>query len=99
MRLIYTDKALSDIDFIGEFIRQDNPQRARSFVAEIFGICRDIPAFPLAYPLLEAHRERQIRKRVHDNYVIIYRVRKDSVLILHVLRASRDISRLIYDEE
>ena len=93
MRLVYTDKALSDIDFIGEFIGINNPRRARSFVAELFGICRDLPAFPLAYPLVETHRERQIRKRIHDNYVIIYRVRKDSVLILRVLQASRDLSR------
>ena len=62
-------------------------------MAELFGICRDLPAFPLAYPLVETHRERQIRKRIHDNYVIIYRVRKDSVLILRVLQASRDLSR------
>lgn len=98
MRLIYTDNALSEIDFIGEYIAQADPMRARSFVAEIFGICRDLPAFPLAYPLVDTHRERQIRKRVFGNYVIIYRVRTDAVVILHVLRASRDFSRFVSDE-
>lgn len=99
MRLIITSKAFSDVDFIGDFIRSGNPERATSFVAEIFAKCRDLRDFPEAYPLIAPHRDKQIRRRVHGNYLIIYRVRVDAIVILHVLRSSMNVERALFNEQ
>ena len=49
MAIRFTPLASSDLEAIGDYIAQDNPDRAYSFVLEIRNQCRKISSAPLTY--------------------------------------------------
>ena len=53
MKLEYTEQARTDIVEIGEYIAEDNPPRARSFLAELRAFIEQIPENPRRYRLRE----------------------------------------------
>jgi toxin ParE1/3/4 len=95
MRLVFTAEAIADLERIGESIAKDNPFRALSFVEELESRCRALPAMPLAYPLVSSRKERGVRRVVHGNYLIFYRVDADAVVILHVLSARLNLDAIL----
>ena len=99
MRLVFTGAAESDLETIGDYIALSNPHRAVSFVREIRARCMDLRETPQACPLLERHEAAGIRKRVHGNYLIFYRVHDRSVGILRVLHGAMDYERLLFSED
>jgi toxin ParE1/3/4 len=58
MKLVFTDEAKSDLIQIGEWIAEDNPVRASSFVDEIEGRCARLIGMPRAYRLVPRHENR-----------------------------------------
>lgn len=92
MDVVFTLKAEADLIAIGDFIAVHNPARAATFLAELVTKCEELADIPLAFPLFASHRSKQIRRRVHRDYLILYRTLGDRVVILHVVRASRDIT-------
>jgi toxin ParE1/3/4 len=95
MRLVFTAEATADLKHIGDRIAQDNPLRALSFVEELESRCRALPAMPLAYPLVSRRQERGVRRVVHGNYLIFYRVDAGAVVILHVLSARLNLDAIL----
>lgn len=92
-RLIWTEPALTDLEAIAEYIALDKPSAASQFVQNVFhGVAR-----------LETHPNSGKRppelKRTHYREVIIppcrifYRVEKDKVFILYVMRSERLLRR------
>ncbi|TRC92613.1 type II toxin-antitoxin system RelE/ParE family toxin [Mesorhizobium sp. WSM4303] len=85
-RLVFTDQAEADLEAIGDYIALDNPFRAVTFIQELRRDCVELRTMPERYPLFERHRSRGIRRRVHGNYLIFYRVGE----ILHILHGAMD---------
>jgi hypothetical protein len=48
------------------------------------------------YLYLELRRAEGIRRRVHGNYLIFYRIRTDMVEILHVIYGARDYAQIVF---
>lgn len=90
MKVFITERAKSDLIEIGEFIAVDNPTRALSFVEELLEKCETLAEKPLAYPLVPRFKKFAIRKRVHGNYLIFYRVRETFIEVIHILHGARD---------
>ncbi len=65
MKVVLTDRAISDLIHIGAFIQRDNPTRAVTFVAELEQRCEDLADVPLAFPLLPGREASGIRRRPH----------------------------------
>lgn len=95
MKLVFTAEARADLTRIGDEIVKDNPRRALSFVEELERRCRVLPDAPLAYPLVSRKKERGIRRLVHDNYLIFYRVDANAVVILHVLAGRMNVDAIL----
>jgi toxin ParE1/3/4 len=74
MKVVVTGAAYADLLQIGREIRKDSPARAETFVAELFVRCQRLGAMPRAYPLLPDWEDRGVRRRVHGNYLIFYRI-------------------------
>lgn len=98
MKVLFTEAAESDLEAIGDWIAKDNPGRAMSFVRELRRSCVDIGPRPLGYPFVEHRRGEGIRRKVHGNYLIFYRVWLDAVEILRVLHGARDYARILFSE-
>ncbi len=55
MKLVFTDEAKADLLQIGEWIAEDNPARALTFVDELETRCARLTTMPRAYPLVPRH--------------------------------------------
>lgn len=53
---------------------------------------------PERYPLLPRHRSSGIRRRVHGNYLIFYRVEGDIVEIVHILHGAMDYEAVLFPD-
>ena len=96
MRLVLTRAAEADLERIGDHIAKDSPARALSFVGElrerVFGLLAD----PHAFPLVPRYESLGIRRRVHGNYLIFYRVAGDEVQVLHILHGAMDVEAHLF---
>lgn len=89
MALKWTRTALRSVDDIADFIAQDNPARATSFVRELKDAVTKLQVHP---GMGRAGRVPGTRELVlHKNYIAIYRVRGDDVEILRLHHAAQNL--------
>ena len=86
---------MRDLEDIGDWIAQDDPNTADRFTAELGAKARQIAAMPHAFPLVPELARRGLRKRSYRHYMIFYRVTRTTVTIVRILRHSRDYSTLL----
>ena len=99
MKVVLTEEARSDLEQIGDYIAQDNPVRAASFVQELIDKARQLGELPSGFPLLPRYERIGIRRRTHGNYAIFYRVETDRVSVIHILHGARDYEAVLFPED
>lgn len=90
IRVTFSPQAEVDLEEIGDFIAQDSPLRALSFVQELRQHALKIGAAPKAF------RERPelaagLRCAVYGNYLLFYTHDQDTVTIQRIMHGARDI--------
>ncbi|MEI6729647.1 MAG: type II toxin-antitoxin system RelE/ParE family toxin [Pseudomonadota bacterium] len=88
MKCVFTERAESDLEIIADYIAIDNAVRAVSFVREIRQRCHKITDAPFAYPLAPEYGD-DIRKIPFGNYLILYTIDQNDVVILHITHSAR----------
>lgn len=96
MRVVITDAAKADLVEIGEFIRPHNPKRAITFVDELLDRCATLADIPTAFPLVPRYERHGIRRCVHRDYLISYRVIEDLIEVIHILHGARNYEVLLF---
>ncbi len=96
MKLVFAIEAIADLEAIGDWIANDNPVRALSFVQELRNSCLSIQEFPESHPLVPRYEDQNIRRKVHGNYLIFYCVRVDVVVVIHILHGAQDYDALLF---
>lgn len=92
MRAAFSRRAERDLEEIGDYIAQDDPRRALSFIAELRVRCARIAEAPLAFsPRPELGSD--LRSSPHGRYVIFFRPSSSGVLIVRILHGARDLPR------
>jgi toxin ParE1/3/4 len=86
VRCEFSPLAESDLMEIGDYIAQDNPRRAASFVEELIDQAQKITQMPTAYVARE-DLAPGIRMCTHARYILFFRV------IGEVLRVDRVLQR------
>jgi toxin ParE1/3/4 len=89
MALKWTKTALRTIDEIAQYIAQDNPASATSFVKELRQSTEKLASFPGMGRAGRVHGTRELV--IHKNYLVIYRVRADDVEILRIHHVARKL--------
>ena len=97
-RLIWTEPALADLDEIAEYIALDNPQAASRFVEKVFGRVERLQAHPKSGKRPAELTRTQYREVVVAPCRIFYRVEKDDVYILYVMRSERLLRPYLLEE-
>lgn len=98
MILEFSSEAESDLEQIADYIAQDNPRRALSFIRELRSKCEDLVESPNGFALVPRYEHHGIRRRVHGNYLIFYRVETAKVVIVHVLHGATDYSAILFGD-
>ena len=96
MRVVITAAAKADLLAIRCYIEADNPTRAVNFVEELLNRCLALADTPRAYPLVPRYEHFGIRRCVHGNYLIFYRLQPEQIEVIHVLQGARDIEALLF---
>lgn len=99
MRVLFTRRAETDLETIADHIAEDNPGRALTFVLELRQSCLGIADLPLGYALARKLAGNDIRRRVHGNYLIFYRLHGGEIEILRILHGAMDYERLFPADE
>jgi len=91
MQLKFTPLAQMDLETIGDYIAEDDPRRAVTFVRELRDQCYKICRFPQGYRLRIDITEN-IRSSVYGRYVIYFAVEGNNVKIVRILHGAMDAS-------
>lgn len=94
MQVVFTHAAESDLDSIADHIAADNPARALSFILELRERCAGLAELPFGYAVARRLAGNDIRRRVHRDYLIFYRVDAERIEILRILHGAMDYERL-----
>jgi plasmid stabilization system protein ParE len=98
MIVVIADEAEADLERIGDVIANASPARAISFVSELRQCCEGLSDMPERFRLVPRYERGGIRRRVHGNYLIFYRVGIETIDVLHVLHGAMDYERLLFPE-
>ncbi len=99
MKVVITEDAKADLFEIKAFIRPHNPIRAASFIDEILDRCTALSAMPFAFKLIPRYEQHGIRRCVHRDYLIFYRVKEELIEVIRILHGARDFEALLFSDE
>ena len=83
MRVDFALRARRDLNAIGDWIAQDDPVRALTFIKELERRALALADFPLRSPAYQRTRRGLVRKGVYGRYSIYYLVHADRIEVLH----------------
>ena len=90
-KVIWSPEAVEDLESIAEYIRRDSGFYASSVAAKIVSLAGSLGEFPLTGRVVPELNDESIRERFAYGYRIIYRIGKDSVLVLAVVHGKRQL--------
>ncbi|MDQ6432572.1 type II toxin-antitoxin system RelE/ParE family toxin [Mesorhizobium sp. LHD-90] len=90
MKLVVSGVARAEVARIADYIAHDSPRAALRMTAQLRERFREIKERPYANALLAGFVHRQIRRKVHGNYLIVYRITDDRIEVVHVLHGAMD---------
>ncbi len=99
MRVVFTAAAEADLETIADWIAQDNPRRALTFVSELRETCEALADAPFGYPFVPRYEGTGTRRQPHRNYLIFYRTTDRTIEVLHVLHGARDYEFLLFPDD
>lgn len=91
VKVIIQPSAERNLEEIGDYIANDNPLRAVSFIEELRSVCKGLEAFPKRYPIdHEAGNERRLMP--YRGYRVFYEYdeRQDIVYVLCIMEGHKD---------
>lgn len=94
MRVDIAEDAERDLEEIADFIAQENPMRAASFVMELRKKAFAIGRAPNAYPPRPLFGDG-IRVSIRRPYLIVFRIRARRVEVLRILHGARDAAAIL----
>jgi len=94
----FTQSAETELEAIMVYIAASNPERALRLFLELRAACEGLSDMPERFPLVPRYDEAMIRRRVHGDYLIFYRVGSEAVDILHILHGAMDYERLLFPD-
>ncbi len=99
MKVVFAARANAALKEIGDYIAQDRPRRAASFVAELRTRARQLGDMPRAFPMVPRYAQLGIRRRPYRRYLISYRIEAERILILLIVHGARDYHALLTAEQ
>ena len=93
--LIWTEPALHDLDAIADYIARDNPEAARELVQGVFRHVEQLSEHPKSGSVPKELRGLKYRQIVEPPCRVFYRIAKNRVVILHVMRGEMRLRKTI----
>jgi plasmid stabilization system protein ParE len=94
MKLVFDDRALSDLEGIFDWIAKDNPPAAKAVIERIFGSVEHLAKYPqIGRAGLDEGSFEWVVPRLP--YIVVYEIHrdKDEVIVVGVVHGAQDRSR------
>ncbi len=88
-RLVWTRRALADLEAIGDFVARDNPGAAERWVLRLMAVAERAAVVPLAGRRVPEIGRDDVRETFAHSYRIVYRVTAEQVQVLTVFEGHR----------
>lgn len=98
MIVLITAQAEADLEHIGDYVAEDNPRRAVSFIHELLERCERLAETPDGFSLVPRYEHTGVRRRPYGNCLIFYRVGENRIEILHILNGAQDFESILFPE-
>ena len=85
-----------DLETIADHIARDNPARALSFLQELRSKCLGLADMPERFPLVPRYESTGVWRRVHGEYLIVYRVEAEKVIVIHILHGAQNYNAILF---
>lgn len=96
--LVITDPARKDLDDIYDYIAQDSPAAAETFVTGLVGSLYEMADLGLTGSPRDWVRPG-LRLHVHGKYCAYFRVTDDDLVVIRVVHGARDVDALSFSED
>lgn len=93
-QIVWSSKALEDVEAIATYISRDSTAYAAAVVQRIIDITRQLNNFPLSGRIVPEFGEDAIREKFVYSYRIIYRIQGDTVTIAAVIHGKKLLDTL-----
>jgi toxin ParE1/3/4 len=90
-RVVWSPRALADVEAIASYIASDSPFYAGSVVRRIVALTRTLEKFPFAGRKVPEFEDENLREMIAYSYRIIYRVEAAEVVVAAVIHGKRDL--------
>lgn len=90
MKLIWSERALFDLENIRDYIAQDSSIRANHFIEQLLRTTRHLPEYPMSGKITPELNTPDIRELVHQGYRIIYKACPTHIEIITIFNGRRD---------
>jgi toxin ParE1/3/4 len=97
MRLVLTRQARRGLQEIGDWIAQDSPRRAVSFVEELEGRLNVLTQAPEGFPLAPGYEVFGVRRYAWRGYLAFYQVIDANVIVFKIVHGARELRDLMFD--
>ena len=97
-RLIWTERAVADLDEIAEYIALDNPKASKELVVRVAEHVDQLERHPFSGPVISEFEGEKYRQISETPCRVIYRFDGKSVIVLRVLRSEQLLRRSSLDE-
>jgi addiction module RelE/StbE family toxin len=88
-RVIWSPRALADVDAIASYISRDSTVHASAVVTKIIRATRTLRRFPFAGRVVPEFEDESLRERFVYSYRVIYRVQGQTVTVAAVIHGQR----------
>lgn len=95
--VVWALPALVDLDDIAEWIALDKPEAARKLVQKVFHVVERLERFPESGRIPPELAETIYREVIVGPCRVFYRVDKEEVFIVHIMRGERQLRKFILD--
>jgi toxin ParE1/3/4 len=91
VKIIWTPRALRDLEALHKHISKDSISRANEMVARILRHSAQLAEFPVSGRRVPEYTRAETREVIERPYRVIYRVRGEAVDVLAVIHSSRKL--------
>jgi toxin ParE1/3/4 len=98
-KIIWADPAIQDLDAIADYVALDKPAAACKLVQRVFASIKMLERFPRMGSSPPELRGLPYRQLIVPPCRIFYRIEKEAVYIVHILRGEQLVRRELFPSQ
>lgn len=99
-RIIWSDRARTDLAQIGDYISANNPRAAERWVERLIALVEKAAQVPMAGRVVPEFRRPDLRERILRHFRVVYLLRQEGIEVVTIFEGHRQFpSNVVPDEE